>query len=145
VSRLFQIALEQSPTQYNLPAAYVTFMPSTLASVTMLPSDFDRKPTKVFYTVQRQFAPVCASPWNMTGDTRKSGEPFRCGIWAINDKWESVPAPLPISTGAFWMPGALGRPPANGLYQCRTTLCSRLVRPNGLRRKGTASTSRGGT
>ena len=52
--------------------------------------DFDRIPTKVFYTVQRSFAPVCAS-LEYDRDSWKRGEPFRCGVWAINDKWEPVP------------------------------------------------------
>jgi hypothetical protein len=52
--------------------------------------DFDRLPTQVFYTVQRSFAPVCAS-LEYDRDKWKSGERFGCGIWAINDKWEPVP------------------------------------------------------
>ena len=52
--------------------------------------DFDRVPTKVFYTVQRSFAPVCAS-LEYDRDTWKAGERFRCGVWAINDQWEVIP------------------------------------------------------
>src|SRR5205807_1648027 len=59
-------------------------------SVTMAAIDFDRVPTKVFYTVQRSFAPVCAS-LEYDRDQWKTGESFHCGIWAINDLWEPVP------------------------------------------------------
>ncbi len=52
--------------------------------------DFDRKPTKVFYTVQRSLAPVCAS-LAYDRDHWRSGESFRCGVWAINDRWDPVP------------------------------------------------------
>jgi hypothetical protein len=54
--------------------------------------DFDRVPTQVFYTVQRSFAPVCAS-LEYDRDTWKSGEAVRCGVWVINDLWEPVPEP----------------------------------------------------
>jgi hypothetical protein len=52
--------------------------------------DFDRVPTQVFYTVQRSFAPVCAS-LEYDRDTWKTGQGFQCVVWAINDLWESVP------------------------------------------------------
>ena len=52
--------------------------------------DFERVPTKVFFTVQRSFAPVCAS-FEYDRDHWKAGEVFRCGIWAINDQWDPVP------------------------------------------------------
>ena len=51
---------------------------------------FDRLPTKVFYTVQRSFAPVCAS-LEYDRDKWRTGESVRVGVWAINDKWEPVP------------------------------------------------------
>jgi beta-mannosidase len=92
VSRLFQIALERSRRlKYNPAGGICHFHALDIwPSVTMAAIDFDRRPTKVFYTVQRSFAPVCAS-LEYDRDTWKTGEPFRCGVWAINDKWETVP------------------------------------------------------
>jgi beta-mannosidase len=92
VSRLFQLALERSRRlKYNPAGGICHFHAIDIwPSVTMAAIDFDRVPTKVFYTVQRSFAPVCAS-LEYDRDTWKNGEKFRCGIWAINDKWESVP------------------------------------------------------
>jgi hypothetical protein len=92
VSRLFQLALERSRRlKYNPAGGICHFHAIDIwPSVTMAAIDFDRKPTKVFYTVQRSFAPVCAS-LEYDRDSWKSGEAFRCGIWAINDKWEPVP------------------------------------------------------
>jgi len=84
----------------------------TFAFITMAAIDFDRKPTKVFYTVQRSFAPVCAS-LEYDPIPGKVANHIRCGIWPLMTNWESVPGA--ISTGAFWMPGRLRRPPANGL------------------------------
>ena len=92
VSRLFQLALERSRRlKYNPAGGICHFHAIDIwPSVTMAAIDFDRVPTKVFYTVQRSFAPVCAS-LEYDRDNWKSGEAFRCGIWAINDKWEPVP------------------------------------------------------
>ena len=92
VSRLFQIALERSRRlKYNPAGGICHFHAIDIwPSVTMAAIDFDRIPTKVFYTVQRSFAPVCAS-LEYDRDTWKCGEPFRCGVWAINDRWEPVP------------------------------------------------------
>jgi len=92
VSRLFQIALERSRRlKYNPAGGICHFHAIDIwPSVTMAAIDFDRVPTKVFYTVQRSFAPVCAS-LEYDRDHWKSGEAFRCAIWAINDKWEAVP------------------------------------------------------
>ena len=63
VSRLFQIALERSRRlKYNPAGGICHFHAIDIwPSVTMSAIDFDRVPTKVFYTVQRSFAPVCAS------------------------------------------------------------------------------------
>jgi hypothetical protein len=92
VSRLFQIALERSRRlKYNPAGGICHFHAIDIwPSVTMAAIDFDRKPTQVFYTVQRSFAPVCAS-LEYDRDTWKSGERFQCGIWAINDRWDAVP------------------------------------------------------
>ncbi len=92
VSRLFQIALERSRRlKYNPAGGICHFHAIDIwPSVTMAAIDFDRVPTKVFYTVQRSFAPVCAS-LEYDRDEWKSGERFRCGVWGINDKWEPVP------------------------------------------------------
>jgi beta-mannosidase len=91
VSRLFQIALERSRRlKYNPAGGICHFHAIDIwPSVTMAAIDFDRVPTKVFYTVQRSFAPVCAS-LEYDRDEWKSGERFRCGVWAINDRWEPV-------------------------------------------------------
>jgi beta-mannosidase len=93
VSRLFQIALERSRRlKYNPADGICHFHAIDIwPSVTMAAIDFDRVPTKVFYTVQRSFAPVCAS-LEYDRDTWKAGDTFHCGIWAINDKWEAVPS-----------------------------------------------------
>ena len=92
VSRLFQIALERSRRlKYNPAGGICHFHAIDIwPSVTMAAIDFDRVPTKVFDTVQRSFAPVCAS-LEYDRDHWKSGEVFRCGVWAINDRWDPVP------------------------------------------------------
>ena len=92
VSRLFQIALERSRRLKYHPAGGICHFHAIdiWPSVTMAAIDFNRVPTQVFYTVRRSFAPVCAS-LEYDRDTWKAGEQFRCGIWAINDRWESVP------------------------------------------------------
>jgi hypothetical protein len=80
VSRLFQIALERSRRLKYHPAAGICHFHAIdiWPSVTMAAIDFDRVPTQVFYTVQRSFAPVCASI-EYDRDTWKSGEAVRCG------------------------------------------------------------------
>ncbi len=92
VSRLFQIALERSRRLKYHPAGGICHFHAIdiWPSVTMAAIDFDRRPTKVFYTVQRSFAPVCAS-LEYDRDTWKDGETFHCNVWAINDRWEPVP------------------------------------------------------
>jgi beta-mannosidase len=92
VSRLFQIALERSRRlKYNPAGGICHFHAIDIwPSVTMAAIDFERIPTKVFYTVQRSFAPVCAS-LEYDRDTWKSGDSFSCNVWAINDRWEAVP------------------------------------------------------
>ena len=92
VSRLFQIALERSRRLKYHPAGGICHFHAIdiWPSVTMAAIDFDRTPTQVFYTVQRSFAPVCAS-LEYDRDKWKAGEAFHCGVWAINDRWEPVP------------------------------------------------------
>jgi beta-mannosidase len=92
VSRLFQIALERSRRLKYHPAGGICHFHAIdiWPSVTMAAIDFDRRPTQVFYTVQRSFAPVCAS-LEYDRDKWKAGEAFRCNVWAINDRWEPVP------------------------------------------------------
>jgi len=92
VSRLFQIALERSRRLKYHPAGGICHFHAIdiWPSVTMAAIDFDRRPTQVFYTVQRSFAPVCAS-LEYDRDRWKPGEVFKCNVWAINDRWEAVP------------------------------------------------------
>jgi beta-mannosidase len=90
-ARLFQIALERARRlKYNPTGGICHFHAIDLwPSVTMAAIDFDRVPTKVFYTVQRSFAPVCASI-EYDRDTWPTGTPFRCKLWVINDRWEPI-------------------------------------------------------
>ena len=92
VSRLFQIALERSRRLKYQPAGGICHFHAIdiWPSVTMAAIDFDRVPTKVFDTVRRSFAPVCAS-LEYDRDHWKTGEPFHCAIWAINDHWQALP------------------------------------------------------
>lgn len=91
-ARLFQIALERARRlKYNPTGGICHFYAIDLwPAVTMAAIDFARLPTKVFYTVQRSFAPVCAS-LEYDRDSWRCGEPVRCRVWAINDRWEPVP------------------------------------------------------
>ncbi len=113
VSRLFQIALERSRRLKYRPAGGICHFHAIdiWPSVTMAAIDFERVPTKVFYTVQRSFAPVCAS-LEYDRDHWRSGEPFRCGVWAINDQWEAVPN----ATIRWRVVDALGRQKAAGQW-----------------------------
>ena len=92
VSRLFQIALERSRRLKYHPAGGICHFHAIdiWPSVTMAAIDFERVPTQVFYTVQRSFAPVCAS-LEYDRDRWKTGERFQCGVWAINDQWQAIP------------------------------------------------------
>jgi beta-mannosidase len=92
VSRLFQIALERSRRLKYHPAGGICHFHAIdiWPSVTMAAIDFELVPTQVFYTVQRSFAPVCAS-LEYDRDRWKPGERFQCGVWAINDQWQAVP------------------------------------------------------
>ena len=92
VARLFQIALERMRRRKHEGAGGVLHFHAIdiWPSVTMAAIDIDRKPTKVFDTVRRSFAPVLAS-LEYDRDRWKPGETVRCGVWAINDGWDEVP------------------------------------------------------
>jgi len=113
VSRLFQIALERSRRLKYHPAGGICHFHAIdiWPSVTMAAIDFYRVPTRVFYTVQRSFAPVFAS-LEYDRDKWRSGETFRCGVWAINDQWE----PLPDATIHWRIVDAQGAEKAAGQW-----------------------------
>jgi beta-mannosidase len=92
VARLFQIALENMRRRkWNGASGILHFHAIDIwPSVTMAAIDFDRVPTKTYYTVKRSFEPVAAL-FEYDRDKWKRGEPFRCGLWAVNDRWEPVP------------------------------------------------------
>ena len=91
VARLFQLALERMRRRKNDGAGGILHFHAIdiWPSVTMAAIDFERRPTKVFDTVRRSFEPVAAS-LQYDRDEWRPGEPFRCGVWALNDRWESV-------------------------------------------------------
>jgi len=92
VARLFQIALERMRERKNEGAGGVMHFHAIdiWPSVTMAAIDFDRIPTKVYDTVRRSFEPVAAL-FQYPQDRWKSGEPFHCSLWAVNDRWEAMP------------------------------------------------------
>ncbi len=92
VARLFQIALERMRERKSEGAGGVLHFHAIdiWPSVTMAAVDFERTPTKVYDTVRRSFAPVAAL-FQYDRDTWNQGEPFTCGLWAVNDQWEPVP------------------------------------------------------
>ncbi len=92
VARLFQIALERTRRRKSEGAGGILHFHAIdiWPSVTMAAIDFERRPTKVYDTVRRSFAPVAAL-FEYDRDQWKTGEAFRCGLWAVNDQWEAVP------------------------------------------------------
>jgi beta-mannosidase len=92
VARLFQIALERMRERKQEGAGGVLhfYAIDIWPSVTMAAIDVDRKPTKVYDTVRRSFAPVAAL-FQYDRDKWKAGGAFKCGLWAVNDSWETVP------------------------------------------------------
>lgn len=92
VARLFQIALERARRRKAEGTGGIFHFHAIdiWPSVTMAAIDIDRVPTKTYYTVQRSFAPVLAS-LEYDRDRWRAGEAFRCGVWAVNDRWEAVP------------------------------------------------------
>ncbi len=93
VSRLFQIAIERTRQRKNQGAGGILHFHAIdiWPSVTMAAIDFDRRPTKVWDTVRRSFAPVAAT-FRYGRDRWKSGETFECALWAVNDRWSAVDA-----------------------------------------------------
>jgi beta-mannosidase len=91
VARLFQIALERARRMKYDTGGILHFHAIDIwPSVTMAAVDFYRVPTKVFYTVQRSFAPVAAN-FEYDRGVWHPGEEFRCGLWVINDDWREIP------------------------------------------------------
>jgi beta-mannosidase len=92
VSRLFQIALERQRQRKGAGAGGILHFHAIdiWPSVTMAAIDFDRVPTKVYDTVRRSFEPVAAL-FEYDRDRWKPSEQFRCGLWAVNDRWDAVP------------------------------------------------------
>lgn len=92
VSRLFQIALEKMRRSKYHPAGGILHFHAIdiWPSVTMAAIDFNRRPTKVFDTVRRSFEPVAAL-FEYRQDHWRAGDTFRCGVWAVNDRWEAIP------------------------------------------------------
>jgi beta-mannosidase len=92
VARLFQIALERMRRLKYHPAGGVLHFHAIdiWPSVTMAAVDFDRVPTAVYDTVRRSFEPVLASI-EYDRDRWPAGTEVRCGIWAINDRWDPIP------------------------------------------------------
>jgi len=92
VARLFQIALERQRRRKSEGAGGILHFHAIdiWPSVTMAAIDFERVPTKVYDTVRRSFAPV-GTLFEYDRDKWKSGDEFRCGVWAVNDSWDTVP------------------------------------------------------
>jgi beta-mannosidase len=91
-ARLFQIALERMRQRKSEGAGGIFHFHAIdiWPSVTMAAIDIDRRPTKVFDVVRRSFAPVAAT-FEYDRDEWVRGTDIRCGVWAINDRWEPVP------------------------------------------------------
>ena len=92
VARLFQIALERMRRRKSDGAGGILHFHAIdiWPSVTMAAIDFNRVPTKVYDIVRRSFEPVAAL-FEYDRDRWRPGETFRCGLWAVNDRWEAVP------------------------------------------------------
>jgi len=92
VARLFQIALERARERKSEGAGGILHFHAIdiWPSVTMAAIDFERRPTKVYDVVRRSFEPVAAL-FQYDRDRWRPGETFRCGIWAVNDRWDAVP------------------------------------------------------
>lgn len=89
-ARLFQIALERARRRKDESGGIFHFFAIDIwPSVTMAAIDFYRRPMKVFHTVRRSFEPVAASLDYEKADWKR-GETVRCGVWGVNDRWESV-------------------------------------------------------
>ena len=92
VSRLFQLAIERMRRRKAEGAGGILHFHAIdiWPSVTMAAIDFERRPTKVYDTVRRSFAPVAAL-FVYDRDRWQVGAPFRCQLWAVNDLWTDFP------------------------------------------------------
>jgi len=73
--------------------------------------DFERRPTKVYDTVRRSFAPVAAL-FEYDRDRWPAGATFRCTLWAVNDLWKAFPG-LSVN---WKIAGPGGRTAAEGAF-----------------------------
>jgi beta-mannosidase len=113
VSRLFQLAIERMRRRKAEGAGGILHFHAIdiWPSVTMAAVDFERRPTRVYDTVRRSFAPVAAL-FEYDRDRWRAGEPFRCALWAVNDLWKAHPR-----LAVRWrIAGAEGAPPASGAF-----------------------------
>lgn len=112
-ARLFQIALERMRRRKAEGAGGILHFHAIdiWPSVTMAAVDFERRPTKVYDTVRRSFAPVAAL-FEYSRDHWKSGEAFECRLWAVNDLWE----PLPQARLRWRIVGPAGQEAARGEF-----------------------------
>lgn len=92
VARLFQLAIERMRRRKAEGAGGILHFHAIdiWPSVTMAAIDFERRPTKVYDTVRRSFAPVGAL-FEYDRDRWPAGEPVRCSLWAVNDLWSDQP------------------------------------------------------
>ncbi|MFZ5928250.1 MAG: beta-mannosidase [Acidobacteriota bacterium] len=92
VSRLFQLAIERMRRRKAEGAGGILHFHAIdiWPSVTMAAIDFERRPTKVYDTVRRSFAPLGVL-FEYGRDRWRAGEAFRCSLWAVNDLWKPFP------------------------------------------------------
>ncbi|MEJ5368532.1 MAG: sugar-binding domain-containing protein [Bryobacteraceae bacterium] len=92
VARLFQLAIERMRRRKAEGAGGILHFHAIdiWPSVTMAAIDFERRPTKVYDTVRRSFAPVGAL-FEYDRDRWRAGETVRCAVWAVNDLWQDQP------------------------------------------------------
>ncbi len=113
VSRLFQLAIERMRRRKADGAGGILHFHAIdiWPSVTMAAIDFERRPTKVYDTVRRSFAPVAAL-FEYDRDRWRAGAAFQCSLWAVNDLWKAFPQlelhwkilgreDAPLAEGAF--------------------------------------------
>ncbi len=113
VSRLFQLAIERMRRRKAEGAGGILHFHAIdiWPSVTMAAIDFERRPTKVYDTVRRSFAPVAAL-FEYDRDRWRTGETFRCTLWAVNDLWK----PFPGLSLRWKILGPDGTPAAQGAF-----------------------------
>lgn len=92
VARLFQLAIERMRRRKAEGAGGILHFHAIdiWPSVTMAAIDFERRPTKVYDTVRRSFAPVGAL-FEYDRDRWRAGTVVRCAVWAVNDLWREQP------------------------------------------------------